>query len=412
MSTSSSTAAAPGSVLQDIVKKELEAIRAAGTYKKERVITSPQSTSISVLDSESKVLNFCANNYLGLANNKQIIQAAHEALESHGFGLASVRFICGTMDIHKKLESTVAKFHKKEDAILYASCFDANAGIFEALLTADDAIISDELNHASIIDGVRLCKAKRFRYKSKDMADLEAKILEAKEQNARVIMIATDGVFSMEGSIAPLDKIVALKEKYGPNVVVFVDECHATGFFGPTGKGTPEYFGVEEKIDIVNSTLGKAMGGGMAGYTAASRQVVDLLRNRSRPYLFSNSISPPLVGAALKAFDMLNGSDALLKQLRLNTQTFRSRMKQAGFRILGNDEHPISPVWLGDARLAAEFADEMLKRNIYVIGFSFPVVPKGEARIRVQLSAAHTLEDVNRAVDAFIEVGKAKGIIA
>lgn len=396
--------------MEQIARTELESIRTAGTYKKERVIESAQSSDI--ISNHKHVLNFCANNYLGLANHPALIEAAKKTLDSHGFGLASVRFICGTQDIHKQLERTIADFHRMEDCILYPSCFDANAGLFEALLTDQDAVISDSLNHASIIDGVRLCKAKRYRYESKNVADLEAKIRDAIEvANARVVLIATDGAFSMEGSIAPLDQIVALKKKYSPRVRIFVDECHATGFFGKTGRGTPEYFDVEADIDIINGTLGKAVSGGSGGYTVAKREIVDLLRNRSRPYLFSNSVAPPIVGTAIKAFEMLSSSGELLENLRRNTKIFRSRMKEAGFKILGHDEHPIAPVFLGDARLASEFADDMLERGIYVIGFSFPVVPKGEARIRVQLSAAHSEQQVHRAVDAFIEVGRKRGVL-
>jgi glycine C-acetyltransferase len=392
--------------LETVVHNELVSIEAAGTYKRERVITSPQSSGITV-SSGASVINCCANNYLGLSSHPEVIKAAHAALDTHGFGLSSVRFICGTQDIHKQLESRIAAFHKKEDCILFPSCFDANAGIFEALLTAEDAVISDELNHASIIDGIRLCKAKRFRYKSKDMADLEARLIEA--QDCRIRLIATDGAFSMEGTIAPLDKICELAQKY--NAKVFVDECHATGFVGPTGRGTPEYFGVEDQVDIINSTLGKALGGASGGYTVAKREIIELMRNRARPYLFSNSIAPPIVGASLKVFEMLDSQEGLRKQLMRNTELFRTRMNAAGFRVLGHSEHPIAPVWLGDARLAAEFADDMLQRGVYVIGFSYPVVPKGEARIRVQLSAAHTEEQVNTVVDAFIEVGRKRNVI-
>ncbi|KAF0852713.1 mitochondrial 2-amino-3-ketobutyrate CoA ligase (glycine C-acetyltransferase) [Andalucia godoyi] len=409
MSSSSSSAASAAAKpsLESVVHSELASIQSAGTYKKERVITSAQQAQIGV-STGSQVLNFCANNYLGLANHPEVIKAAHETLDSHGFGLSSVRFICGTQDIHKQLEQRIAQFHKKEDAILFPSCFDANAGIFEALLTDQDAIISDELNHASIIDGIRLCKAKRFRYKSKDMKDLEEKLKES--QDARIRLIATDGAFSMEGSVAPLDEICRLADKY--DAKVFVDECHATGFFGSTGRGTPELFGVEDRVDIINSTLGKALGGATGGYTAAKKEIVDILRQRARPYLFSNSIAPPVVGASLKVFDLLSTTSELRDRLNENTKIFRSRMKAAGFRILGNDLHPIAPVWLGDARLASEFSDDMLQRGIYVIGFSFPVVPKGEARIRVQLSAAHSAEQVNKCVDAFIEIGRKRGVIA
>lgn len=334
------------------------------------------------------MLNFCANNYLGLADHPRVRSAAKKAIDTHGFGMSSVRFICGTQDIHKQLEGKIAKFHKVEDAILYPSAFDANAGFFEAVLTAEDAIISDELNHASIIDGIRLCKAKRYRYKHLDMEDLEKHLKDA--EGSRLKVIVTDGVFSMDGDIAPLPKIVELAKKYG--AFTFVDECHASGVIGKTGRGTPELFGLEGQIDVINSTLGKALGGGTGGYTAASKEVVDILRQKGRPYLFSNSIAPPVVGASLEVFDMLNEDTSLLDKLKQNTAHFRTEMKKAGFTILGHDECPIAPVFLGDARLAGEFADEMMKENIYVIGFSYPVVPHGKARIRVQLSAAHTPE--------------------
>ena len=354
-----------------------------------------------------KVLNFCANNYLGLANHPRVMASAKKTIDTHGFGLASVRFICGTQDIHKQLEGRIARFHKKEDAILYPSCFDANAGFFEACLTDEDAIISDELNHASIIDGIRLCKAKRFRYKHLDMKDLERCLSESKDCRLRVIV--TDGVFSMDGDIAPLPDIVGLAKKYG--AFTFVDECHATGVFGKHGRGTPEHFGVEEDIDVINSTLGKALGGGSGGYTAAKREVVDILRQKGRPYLFSNSVTPSVVGGSIESFNLLEEDTSLLDSLKRNTEQFRSGMKKAGFTILGNDQCPIAPVFLEDARLASEFADEMMKKNIYVIGFSYPVVPKGKARIRVQLSGAHTTEQIDRAVSAFVDVGIKKGVI-
>jgi glycine C-acetyltransferase len=351
--------------------------------------------------------NFCANNYLGLSNHPALIAAAKDALDTHGFGLSSVRFICGTQDIHKALEKKIAAFHGTEDAILFPSCFDANAGIFEALLGPGDAIISDELNHASIIDGIRLCKAERHRYKHLDMADLEAKL--AATAGARIRLVVTDGVFSMDGDVAPLKEIVALAKKYDART--FIDECHATGFFGPTGRGTDEYFGVRGQIDIINSTLGKALGGATGGYTAASAPIVDMLRQRARPYLFSNSVAPSVVGASLKVFEMLEGDASYVARVRALTHRFRDGLAKAGFTVKGARDHPICPVMLGDARLAAEFADAMLKRGVYVIGFSYPVVPKGAARIRTQISAAHSEADIDFAIKAFTEVGKEKGVI-
>ncbi|KAJ3115611.1 hypothetical protein HK100_001291 [Physocladia obscura] len=386
-----------------IVSKQLDEIIAAGTFKNERIITSAQSSQIHVSGGKT-VVNFCANNYLGFAGHPAIRDAAKTAIDSHGAGLSSVRFICGTQDIHKNLEGKIAKFHKKEDSILYASCFDANAGIFETLLGENDAVISDALNHASIIDGIRLCKAKRLRYKNCDMSDLEERLKEADAGGARIKLIATDGVFSMDGKVAPLDKICNLADKY--NAIVFIDECHSTGFFGKTGRGTPEYFGVEDRIDIINSTLGKAVSGASGGYTAASKEIVSLLRQRSRPYLFSNTLPPAVVGAASKAFDLIDSEGPkLIAQLQANTKLFRSRMVAAGFTLKG-DDHPIVPVMLGDAKLASQIADDMLTKGIYVIGFSFPVVPKGEARIRVQLSAIHTTKQINDCVDAFIECSR------
>jgi len=388
-------------VCQSVIKD----IKEAGTYKKERVITSQQDMEIVV--NGQKVLNFCANNYLGLSNHPRVMEAARKGLDSHGFGMSSVRFICGTQDIHKQLEAKIAAFHKTKDAILYPSCFDANAGFFEAVLTEEDAIISDELNHASIIDGIRLCKAHRLRYKHLDMANLEQHLKDTQDKRLRVIV--TDGVFSMDGDIAPLPKIVDLAKKY--NAFTFVDEAHATGVFGKHGRGTPEYYGLEGKIDVINSTLGKALGGATGGYTAASAEVVDVLRNKGRPYLFSNSVAPAVVNASLEVYDMLNKETELLESLRRNTGQFRSEMKKKGFKILGHDDCPIAPVFIGDARKASEFADDMLKQNIYVIGFSYPVVPKGLARIRVQLSGAHTPEQIDRAVLAFTEVGHKMGVI-
>jgi glycine C-acetyltransferase len=402
------------SVLKPHVQQLLADIRKAGTYKQERIIVSSQSSNIKVqLELEKsaasqEVLNFCANNYLGLADHPEIREASEQAIKTHGAGLSSVRFICGTQDIHKHLEQKVALFHRKEAAILYPSCFDANGGLFEALLTEQDAIISDALNHESIFAGIRLSKAKRLRYRNCDMSDLETRLKEADAMGARIKLIATDGVFSMDGRIAPLDKICDLADIY--RAVVFVDECHATGFFGNTGRGTPEYFNVEERVDIINSTFGKALGGASGGYTTAPKEIIELLRQKSRPYLFSNTLAPAVVGAATKAIDIVLASNTLRQRLVDNTHRFRKRMKEAGFTIRG-DDHPICPVMLGDARLATVFADDMLQRGIYVIGFSYPVVPEGEARIRVQLSAAHTLEQVDRAIDAFIEVGRMHHVI-
>lgn len=416
-STTAATSTAtswPDSTLRQVLSKQLDDIRAAGTFKEERVIITPQNAEIRVAPAQggsadtAGVLNFCANNYLGLSSHPELIKAAHDALESHGFGMSSVRFICGTQDIHKRLEATISAFHKTEATILYPSCFDANGGVFESLLTDEDAVISDSLNHASIIDGIRLCKAQRFRYKHLDMKDLEEKLQQT--QHCRVRLIATDGVFSMDGDIAPLDKIVALAEKYRANI--FVDECHATGFFGPTGRGTPEHFGVEGKIDIINSTLGKAMGGSSGGFTTGRKEIIDILRQKSRPYLFSNTLAPPIVGASLKAFEIISKDTSLRDRLMANTYRFRTAMRKYGFNIIGNENCPIVPVMLGDARLATEVADAMLKKGIYVIGFSYPVVPKGEARIRVQLSAAHTPEQVDKLISAFVEVGKERKIIA
>lgn len=388
-------------------KAEIAAMKAAGTHKSERVITTSQSSHIKTTTAPAGVINLCANNYLGLSNHPELIKAAKDTLDSHGFGLSSVRFICGTQDIHKQLEKKIAEFHGMEDSILFPSCFDANAGIFEALLTKEDAIISDSLNHASIIDGIRLCKAERHLYQHLDLADLEAKLIAS--QHCRIRLIVTDGVFSMDGDVAPLKEIVALAKKY--NAHTFIDECHATGFFGPTGRGTDEYHGVMGQIDIINSTLGKALGGATGGYTAARKEVIDVLRNKARPYLFSNSVAPAVVGASLKVFDMLSKDSSYVEKVRRLTHKFRKAMGAAGFTLKGAMDHPICPVMLGDARLAAEFADEMLKRGVYVVGFSFPVVPKGQARIRTQISAAHTDADIDHAIKAFIEVGKAKGVI-
>ena len=385
----------------------LDEIRAAGLFKSERIITGPQSAEIELADGRT-VLNFCANNYLGLADHPDIIASAKHALDTHGFGMASVRFICGTQDLHKQLEQTIADFFGTEDTILYAACFDANGGLFEPLLDEHDAIISDALNHASIIDGVRLCKAKRYRYANCDMADLEAQLTQAKADGARTIMVTTDGVFSMDGTIAPLDQITALAAKHG--ALVHIDECHATGFLGDTGRGSAEVKGVMEKIDIFTGTLGKAMGGALGGFTTAKREVIELLRQRSRPYLFSNSLPPHVVAAGIKAFEMLSSAGELRDRLRENTAYFRSRMVDAGFDIKPG-VHPISPVMLYDAPLAQRFAERLLEEGIYAIGFFFPVVAKGQARIRTQMSAAHTREHLDRAIDAFIRIGHELGVL-
>ncbi|XP_072512140.1 2-amino-3-ketobutyrate coenzyme A ligase, mitochondrial isoform X1 [Notamacropus eugenii] len=392
--------------LTRILESQLDAIRGAGTWKSERIITSKQGPHINVEGSPGGILNFCANNYLGLSSHPEVIQAGLKALEQFGAGLSSVRFICGTQAIHKALEEKIARFHQREDAILYPSCFDANAGLFEALLTPEDAVLSDELNHASIIDGIRLCKANKYRYRHMDMRDLEAKLLEA--QKHRLRLVATDGAFSMDGDIAPLREICQLAQKY--KAVVFIDECHATGFLGPTGRGTDELLGVMDQVTIINSTLGKALGGASGGYTTGPRDLISLLRQRARPYLFSNSLPPAVVGCASKALDLLMESSAIAQTMAAKTQQFRSKMEAAGFTISGR-EHPICPVMLGDARLASVMAEDMLKRGIYVIGFSYPVVPQGKARIRVQISAVHSEEDIDHCVRAFVEVGKQRGAI-
>ncbi|MFI7121072.1 glycine C-acetyltransferase [Amycolatopsis sp. NPDC049868] len=381
--------------MRDDLKAGLAEIREAGLYKGERVIQGPQRASVSVGDGD--VLNFCANNYLGLADHPKLIKAAQEALDRWGFGMASVRFICGTQQPHKELEAKLSEFLGTEDTILYSSCFDANAGLFETLLTDQDVIISDELNHASIIDGVRLCKAKRMRYRNRDVADLEARLKEA--SGARYRMIATDGVFSMDGYLAPLDEICELAERY--DALVMVDDSHAVGFTGPTGRGTPELFGVQDKVDVLTGTLGKALGGASGGYTSGRAEIVEMLRQRSRPYLFSNSLAPSITAAALATLELLDSSSDLLGKLRANTELFRRRMTEAGFDLLPG-EHPIIPVMIGDAAKAGKMADLLLEQGIYVIGFSYPVVPHGKARIRTQMSAAHSTEDVNRAVDAFV----------
>jgi glycine C-acetyltransferase len=390
---------------QQRFQAELGEIESAGLYKRERIIATPQSAQIRLADGR-QMLNFCANNYLGLADHPEIIAAAKQALDSHGFGVASVRFICGTQDLHKQLEKKISEFFGTEDTILYAACFDANGGLFEPLLGEQDAIISDALNHASIIDGVRLCKAQRYRYANGDMADLEEQLKAA--AGARTRMITSDGVFSMDGAIAPLDRLTALARQYG--ALVHIDECHATGFLGPTGRGTAEFHGVMEHIDIYTSTLGKALGGGLGGFTTGRKEIIELLRQRSRPYLFSNSLPPPIVAASLKVFELLMGAADLRTRLMDNARYFRERMTAAGFELKPG-QHPITPVMLYDAKLAQEFAARLQDHGIYVIGFFFPVVPKGQARIRVQLSAAHEREHLDRAVQAFIAVGRELGVV-
>jgi len=389
---------------KDFLVETLEGLKTDGLYKSERIIVTPQCANIEV-NTGQKVLNMCANNYLGLADHPEVIKAAQDGLTKRGYGLSSVRFICGTQDIHKELEEKLSAFLGTDDTILYSSCFDANGGLFETLLSAEDAVISDELNHASIIDGIRLCKAQRFRYKNSDMNDLETQLKAA--SGARFKMIATDGVFSMDGYIAKLDKICDLAEKY--NAMVMVDDSHAVGFVGKHGKGTPEFCGVMGRVDIITGTLGKALGGASGGYTSGRREIIDMLRQRSRPYLFSNSVAPAVVAASLKALELVEKSPALLEKLRNNTVYFRQAMTEAGFDILPGS-HPIVPIMLGDAVLAQTMAAKMLKKGVYVIGFCFPVVPKGKARIRTQISAAHSREDLERAVKAFIEVKEELGI--
>ncbi|WP_409433837.1 glycine C-acetyltransferase [Litorimonas sp. RW-G-Af-16] len=392
------------------IKTELQTIEADGLYKRERLITSKQAADIVVTEdgTSREVINFCANNYLGLADSPELIKASERAVEEHGFGMASVRFICGTQGQHRELEQKIADWLGFEDSILYAACFDANGGVFEPLLGPEDAIISDALNHASIIDGIRLCKAKRYRYKTSDMNDLEAQLKAARADGARHVMIATDGVFSMDGTIAKLDEIVALKTKY--DALLMVDDCHATGFLGEGGRGTAAFRGVEGDVDILTGTLGKALGGAMGGFTCARQSVVDMLRQRSRPYLFSNSLAPSLVGASLTAIDIATNGDDLRNQLFSNAERFRDGMTAAGFTIPPG-EHPIIPVMLGDANVAQEMAAKLLDEGIYVIGFFFPVVPKGQARIRTQMSAAHTFDHIDKAIAAFTKVGKELGVI-
>ena len=389
------------------IDKEVENIRNEGLFKEERHISSPQQTEINLIDGQ-KVLNFCANDYLGLANNDEIKKAASDALESDGFGMASVRFICGTNDLHQKLEKRLSKFLGYEDCILYVACFDANGGLFEPLFHAEDAIISDELNHASIIDGIRLTKAMRFRYKHSNMESLEESLLKAADQGARHKVIVTDGVFSMDGSFAKLDSIVGLAKKY--DALIMVDDCHATGFIGQHGKGTAEYYGLEGEVDFLTGTLGKALGGASGGFTCASKNVIDLLKQRSRPYLFSNALSPSIVSASLKALDIVETDHERRERINENTKYFRSKMKNLGYTILG-DEHPITPVMLGDAKIAQEMSKRLLEKGLYAIGFFFPVVPEGKARIRLQVNSEHKKEELDKAVAIFEEVGKELGII-
>ncbi len=388
--------------IKEYLKNELLAIEDAGLFKKERIITSPQGAVIKISTGE-QVINFCSNNYLGLSSHPEVIKAAKDTLDSHGFGMSSVRFICGTQDIHKELEEKIAAFYGTEDTILYAAAFDANGGVFEPLLSAEDAIISDALNHASIIDGVRLCKAKRYRYANSDMADLEIQLKQANSDKARFKIIVTDGVFSMDGVLAPLDKICDLADAY--DAMVMIDECHAAGFIGLTGRGTLEEKGVMNRVDIITGTLGKALGGAMGGYTTGKKEIIAMLRQRSRPYLFSNSLAPAIVGASIKVFEMLDGSTELRDKLEKNTIYFKKGMKAAGFDIIDGDS-AIVPVMLYDAKLSQKMADMLLEKGIYVIGFFYPVVPKGKARIRVQLSAAHEKHHLDKAISAFTEVGE------
>ncbi|MDB1125481.1 glycine C-acetyltransferase [Vibrio algarum] len=395
------------SAFYDQINKQIQEVKEEGLYKSERIITSAQKAAVSISTGE-EVLNFCANNYLGLANHPDLIQAAKDGMDEHGFGMASVRFICGTQDSHKVLEEKLSEFLGKEDTILYTSCFDANAGLFETILGKEDAIISDALNHASIIDGVRLCKAMRFRYANNNMQELEQQLIDADNAGARHKLIVTDGVFSMDGVVANLPAICDLADKY--NALVMVDDSHAVGFMGANGRGTHEYHDVIDRIDLITGTLGKAMGGASGGYTSGKKEVVDWLRQRSRPYLFSNSVAPAIVSASIRVLTLLEESGELRDRLWENSAHFRARMEEAGF-TMGGADHAIIPIMLGDAKVAAEFAERALEKGIYVVGFSFPVVPKGQARIRTQMSAAHTREELDRAIDAFIQVGKEMAII-
>lgn len=391
--------------IKDFLSTELKNIEEAGIFKRERIITSPQGANVTVSSGDNVVI-MCANNYLGLSSHPEVVNGAKDALDSHGYGMSSVRFICGTQDIHKTLERKIAEFYGTEDTILYAAAFDANGGVFEPLFTEEDAIISDELNHASIIDGIRLCKAKRFRYKHSDMADLEAQLIAAKD--ARFKIIVTDGVFSMDGDIAKLDQICDLADKY--DALVMTDECHSAGFIGKTGRGVPEYCNVMDRVDIITGTLGKALGGAMGGYTTAKKEIIEILRQRSRPYLFSNSLSPAIVGASIKVFDILSSTTELRDRLEENTKYFKDRIIAAGFDIKPGDS-PIVPIMLYDAALSQQFADKLLQEGVYAIGFFYPVVAKGAARIRTQISAAHTIADLDKAIAAFIKVGKELKVI-
>ncbi|SDU23692.1 2-amino-3-ketobutyrate coenzyme A ligase [Polaribacter sp. Hel1_33_78] len=393
--------------IKDTLKKEIQEIKDAGLYKSERVITSSQDAVVKISTGE-EVINFCGNNYLGLSNHPAVIQAAKDTMDTHGFGMSSVRFICGTQDIHKRLEEKIAEFYSTEDTILYAACFDANGGVFEPLLTKEDAIISDSLNHASIIDGVRLCKAARYRYNNNDMSSLEEQLIEANKQSHRFKIIVTDGVFSMDGIVAKLDEICDLADKY--DALVMVDECHATGFIGKTGRGTVELKNVMDRVDIVTGTLGKALGGAMGGYTSGKKEIIEILRQRSRPYLFSNSLAPAIVGASIKVFELISKDTSLRDKLEWNTNYFRTKMENAGFDLVGADA-AIVPVMLYDAKLSQIMANKLLEEGIYVVGFFFPVVPHEKARIRVQLSAAHEKEHLDRAISAFIKVGKELKVI-
>ena len=390
--------------IQKRLSEELDEVKSSGRFKNERIISSKQNSEISV--NNSKVLNFCANNYLGLASNQNVINKAKQTLDSHGFGMASVRFICGTQNIHKELENKISKFLEKEDTILYAAAFDANGGLFEPLFNKEDAIISDELNHASIIDGIRLCKAQRFRYKHNDMKDLELQLINAKDARSKIIV--TDGVFSMDGTIAQLDKICELAKKY--DALVMSDECHSTGFIGPKGKGVPEELGVMDQVDIITGTLGKALGGASGGFTSGPKEIIELLRQKSRPYLFSNTLAPSIVGASLAVLDVLEKDSSHLKKLKDNTKFFREEITRHGFEIKPGT-HPIVPIMLYDDHLAQNMSKELLKLGVYVIGFFYPVVPRGQARIRVQISAAHAMEDIQKAIDSFVLVGKKLKVI-